>query len=96
MPQPKTSLNTDFVLNSKNAALLLDMSMDTLERYRSNSEIGWIQGIHWYQLPGGEYRYNRDLLIDWLANCHDPDAHSRAVQNFQDSLLSNRRKKRSA
>lgn len=82
-----------FALNSRRAAELLDISTDTLDRYRQSKDVGWIQGIHWFQLPGGEYRYNRELLEDWLANLHDPESHHRAIALFQQSLLSNRRKR---
>ena len=83
---------TLFILNAQKASELLDISPDTLERYRKDAKIGWVQGVHWNKLPGGDYRYNADLLRDWFANLHNPEAHQRAIANFQASLLSNRRR----
>jgi predicted site-specific integrase-resolvase len=82
-----------FALTAKRAAELIDISMDTLNRYRADTRVGWIQGVHWFQLPGGEYRYNRELLEDWLANLHDPTAHQMVIEAFRTSLLSHRRKR---
>nr|WP_290226367.1 hypothetical protein [Trichocoleus desertorum] len=89
MPKAK-SLEPLFVLNPQRAAALLDISTDTLDRYRIDSQIGWIQGVHWFQLPRGGYRYNKEMLEDWLANLHDPETHQRAVEHFRASLLSSR------
>lgn len=85
-----------FALNRANAAALLDVSVDTLDRYRLDPAIGWIQGVHWFKLPGGEYRYNKEMLEDWLANLHEPDSHLKAIENFRASLLSSQKRKRSA
>lgn len=79
-----------FALNSDRAAALLDISTDTLDRYRNDPETGWIQGVHWFYLPRGGYRYNKELLEDWVANLHDPESHQRAIENFRASLPSNK------
>jgi hypothetical protein len=93
---PSPTTGDRFALNPKRAAELLDISVDTLDRYRADVKIGWIQGVHWFQLPKGGYRYNRELLEDWLANLHDPDEHQKAVLNFRNSLLSSQRRRRTA
>jgi hypothetical protein len=89
MPKQK-SLEPLFVLNPQRAAALLDISIDTLERLRTDSETGWIQGVHWFKIPRGGYRYNKEMLEDWVANLHDPETHQRAIEHFRASLLSSR------
>jgi hypothetical protein len=88
-------MTTPFILNAQKTADLLDISPDTLERYRKNKEVGWIQGVHWNRLPGGDYRYNAELLRDWFANLHDPEAHQHAIENFRASLPSRKRRRMS-
>lgn len=97
MQRPPSSPTGDrFALNPKRAAELLDISVDTLDRYRTDAKVGWIQGVHWFQLPKGGYRHNRELLEGWLANLHDLAEHQKAVLNFRNSLLSSQRRRRTA
>jgi hypothetical protein len=79
-------------LTEQELAERLSLSVDTLQRYRKDKVL--LQGIHWQKLRGGEIRYNETLLIDWWANLHDPEAHQRAIENWQQQLLSNKRKRR--
>jgi hypothetical protein len=69
---------------------LLGVCDRTLERYRKNH---WHEGIH-YVKPVQKILYNRPLIEDWMVNRHDWRAHDRAIEAFQDSLLSNQKRKR--
>lgn len=82
-----------FALSPQNAAALLDISIDTLDRLRHDPESGWIQGVHWNKLPRGGIRYNAELLKDWFANVHDLTTHQRAIEAWRASLLSSKRKR---
>lgn len=84
-----------FSLTASEAAEFLGCSADALDNLRSDPESGWIQGLHWQKLPRIGVRYNAELLRDWFANAHDPSAHQRAIANFQASLLSNQKRRRS-
>ncbi|NEQ26707.1 MAG: hypothetical protein F6K28_48305 [Microcoleus sp. SIO2G3] len=93
---PPVAPSPPFLLTPQQAAELLAVSTDTIDRLRSDPEVGWVRGVHWNLLPRGGYRYNAELLKDWWANAHDPEAHQRAIENFQASLLSNKKRRRSA
>ncbi len=68
----------------------LGLSSKTLQILRRERAI--LQGIHYTTVNGRLLLYNLPLMLDWLANRHDPDAHLRAIENFQASLLSNKPK----
>jgi predicted site-specific integrase-resolvase len=78
-------------LTEQELAERLRLSVDTLQRYRRDGVLQ--RGVHWQKLRGGEVRYNEELINDWWANLHDPDAHQRAIEVWQSQLLSNRKKK---
>ncbi len=80
-------------IDKHKAAELLNCHPNSLPRYRKNEKIGWVEGVHWSRV-NQKIVYNRQLLADWLANRHDLDAHLRAIENYQASLLSNQRKRR--
>lgn len=79
-------------IDKHEAGKLLKRHPQSLARYRSNPQIGWVEGIHYTRPNGQEVLYNKQLLLDWLANRHDLDAHLRAVEIYQASLLSNQPK----
>jgi hypothetical protein len=91
--KPVEPVNQAFALNATKAAALLDLSVDSLDRLRSDPESGWIQGVHWNKLPRCGLRYNAELLKDWFANAHDLAVHQRAVEAWRASLLSSKRKR---
>ncbi len=80
-------------LDKHKTAALLNCHPNSLPRYRCRPAYGWIEGCHWTRL-GGKILYNRELLLDWLANRNDLDAHLRAIETFQSTLLSNQRRKK--
>ncbi|HEY9696776.1 MAG TPA: hypothetical protein V6D10_05905 [Trichocoleus sp.] len=83
---------TEFI-DKHEAAKLLRVHYNTIGRYRKSQTVGWIEGVHYAALPSGEIRYNKPMLLDWLTNRHDPQAHLRAIEIYQASLLSNQRRK---
>lgn len=83
-------------IKKNQAGALLQRHPGSLARYRNDPNIGWIEGIHWTRPNGQEVLYNQELLLDWLANRADPDAHLRAIADYQASLPSNRSRKRKA
>lgn len=83
-------------IDKHQAAKLLDCHPATLQQYRKNEKIGWVEGLHYVRPNGQKVLYNKPLIADWLANRHDPDAHLRAIANYQASLLSNQKLKRRA
>lgn len=67
----------------------LGLSVRTLQNLRRDESL--IRGIHFVEVNCRVILYNLPLMIDWLANRHDPQAHLKAIENFQAELLSNRR-----
>lgn len=76
---------TQFV-NKKNACEHLNLSGSTLKKYRLQGD--WIEGIHWVRLNSRCIRYNLDLIKDWVHNRSNPTAHMKAIETYQNSLLS--------
>jgi hypothetical protein len=68
------------------------LSRTTLKRYRLQGV--WQEGIHWQRLNSRSVLYNKPLVMDWIANRTNPQAHQRAIENYLSSLLSNQPKKR--
>jgi hypothetical protein len=66
----------------------LGLSSRTLQSLRREGSL--IQGIHYSEVNSRLIVYNLPLMIDWVANRHDPKAHMRAIELFQRSLLSNK------
>ena len=79
-------------VSKKQASECLDLSSSTLKKYRLNGE--WIEGLHWVRINSRCVRYNLDLIQDWLHNRSDPSAHLRAIEIYQQALLSNQKKKK--
>jgi hypothetical protein len=65
----------------------LGLSTKTLQSLRREGTL--IQGIHYSEVNSRLILYNLPLMIDWVVNRHDLEAHLRAIENFQASLLSN-------
>ncbi len=76
-------------VSKKQASECLDLSSSTLKKYRLNGE--WIEGLHWVRINSRCVRYNLDLIKDWLHNRSDPSAHLRAIEVYQQNLLSNQK-----
>jgi hypothetical protein len=83
----------DEILTKAEACDLLKVSPSTLDRYRKQELIK--EGIHWSLLPGGELRFSKALLHNWVINQSDPAAHQRAIENWKALQLENRRRRRS-
>jgi len=74
-------------LNKSQAAALLGLSPHTLRRYRERGE--WIKGIHYSKIAQNHVVYNELLILDWVANRHNPAAHQRAIEQYLTQLSSN-------
>ncbi|NJK63634.1 MAG: hypothetical protein HC921_13970 [Synechococcaceae cyanobacterium SM2_3_1] len=70
----------------------LGLSGTTLLSLRKDGTL--IQGIHYSEINCRLLLYNLPLMIDWLVNRQDPQAHQRAIETFQAGLLSNQPKPR--
>ena len=78
-------------VNKNVAAQILGISPHTLRIYRKRH---WTLGIHYQYRNSRTIRYHEGLLRDWAANIFDLQAHQRAIEVYQASLLSNQKKKR--
>lgn len=74
-------------LGKREAERLTGLSHETLKKYRLNGIL--TEGIHWIRINPRVVRYNAMLLLDFLQNRNDRNAHQRAIGNYQASLLSN-------
>lgn len=81
---------TQLFVDSKTLQDKLGLTSHMQQTLRREGTI--IQGIHYVEVNSRLILYNLPLMIDWLANRHDPSAHTRAITHFQASLLSNRPK----
>jgi hypothetical protein len=70
----------------------LGLTPHTLQTLRKEGSL--LQGVHFTEVNSRLILYNLPLMIDWLVNRQDPEAHLRAIEQFQYSLLSNQNRKR--
>ena len=78
-------------VSKRQASECLNLSSSTLKKYRLNGE--WIEGLHWVRINSRCVRYNLELIQDWLHNRNDPAAHIRAIEVYQQNLLSSQTKR---
>ncbi len=71
------------------AAQLIGYAPDTLKKLRANGVLR--EGIHWVRINSRSVRYNKVLLMDWVINRDDAQAHERAIEMFFMSLPSNQK-----
>ncbi|MGB3293603.1 MAG: hypothetical protein WBB01_11510 [Phormidesmis sp.] len=76
-------------VSKRQASECLNLSSSTLKKYRLSGE--WIEGLHWVRINSRCVRYNLELIKDWLHNRNDPSAHLRAIEVYQQGLLSNQK-----
>jgi hypothetical protein len=83
-----------FFVNKRDAELLSGFSCETLKKWRLSGKL--IQGIHWIKIGDSDrvVRYNSALLIDFLQNQDDPEAHQRAIDLYIADLPCNQSLKR--
>ena len=62
------------------AAALAGLSWETLKKYRRHDK-SLVENIHWVKINARTIRYNLPLIVDWVANRHDPAAHQRAIEH---------------
>ena len=79
-------------VNKRQASECLSLSGSTLKKYRLSGE--WVEGIHWVRINSRCVRYNLELLKDWLHNRGNPKAHMRAIETYQQGLLSSKKRVR--
>jgi hypothetical protein len=68
------------------------LSGETLKKYRLSGRL--IEDIHWVRVNSKLVLYNLPLILDWIQNSADPNAHRRAIEAYRDSLLSSQKKRR--
>lgn len=81
---------TELFVEAKAITEKLGLSTHTLQTLRTDGS--FIKGIHYTEVNSRLILYNLPLIVDWLVNRHDPNSHQRAIEIFQSSLLSNRRR----
>lgn len=67
-------------------------SASSLKRFRLSGS--WVEGIHWVRVGTRKTLYNRELILDWIANQNNLQAHQQAIESYLASLPSNQPKKR--
>lgn len=80
------------LLTEQETADKLRLSVDSLQRLRAEGTL--IKGVHWQNIPRGGVRYHEGAILEWYATLHDEVASQRALEAWQQQLLSNKRKKR--
>lgn len=70
---------------------LTGLSGDTLKKYRLSGLLS--EDIHWIRVNSKVVLYNVPLILDWLQNIHDPQAHQQAIALYMAALLSNKKKR---
>ena len=81
---------TQFV-TKKRLSEAVKLSPSSFKKYRFSGI--WKEGVHWKRINSRLVLYNLPLILDWIANIDDKQAHLRAVDNYQASLLSNQTRK---
>lgn len=79
-------------VKKRDLAKVTGLSGDTLKKYRLSGLL--IEDIHWIRVNSKLVLYNLPLMIDWIQNRSCPDAHRRAIEAYQNTLLSNQKTKR--
>lgn len=70
-------------------ARLLRLSPGTIKVYQRKN---WLEGVHFIRINSRVTRFNLQLIEDWLHNINDGQAHQRAIEAYQSTRLSNRRR----
>ncbi|MBW4559653.1 MAG: excisionase family protein [Mojavia pulchra JT2-VF2] len=70
----------------------IGLSSETFKRYRLQGI--WQESIHWQKINSRTTLYNLPLILDWIANRDNPQAHQRAIEAYLHSLPSNQPLKR--
>lgn len=82
------------LVNKHEAAAILGISPETLKKYRLAEDSTLVEGVHYHTWNSRVIRYNAILIADWGLNRNDPQAHQRAIEAYQASLLCNQPKRR--
>jgi hypothetical protein len=64
---------------------LTGLSGETLKKYRLSGVLS--KDIHWIRINPKVVLYNVPLIMDWLRNINNPDAHQELVEAYRLSLL---------
>ena len=82
--------HADGLMSKKETALMFGVSERTIQEYK---RLYWKRGTHYFPQDKGD-RFNRELLLDWQKNRHDPNAHERAIDLWNYTQPGNQRKQR--
>jgi hypothetical protein len=70
------------------------LSGDTLKKYRLSGLL--IEDVHWIRVNSKLVLYNLPLILDWIQNSSNPNAHTKAIEVYQAGLLSSQKVRRSS
>jgi hypothetical protein len=79
-------MTTQTFCGHKEATRITGLSQEELNDHRRSGRLK--QGIHWTAMNSRNFKYNVQLLLDWMTNQHAPELHETAIQNFLASLPS--------
>jgi hypothetical protein len=72
--------------NRLEAQRVTGLSQHSLKKLRLSGRLE--EGVHWVYVTSRTIAYNRDLLLDWIANRRNPEHHQIAIQKYLASLPS--------
>jgi hypothetical protein len=79
-------------VDKRTAAAIVGVSAETLKTWRENEQLGKLpclkRGIHFVRPTATSTLYNRELLVDLVANFETPELHEIAIRNFLAALPS--------
>ncbi|ABA22845.1 excisionase family protein [Anabaena sp. FACHB-709] len=82
----------NYFVSKRQLSEQIGLSSETFKRYRLKGI--WEEGIHWQKINSRTTLYNITLILDWIANRDNPQAHQRAIDIYLQSLPSNQPQKR--
>ena len=74
-------------LNKTQLSEVVGLEPDSFEGYRKRGQ--WLLGIHYSKPTQNTVLYNERLILDWIANNHNPPAHQRAIDRYLTELSAN-------
>jgi hypothetical protein len=72
------------LMNKTRLATIVGLSPHTFRRYRERGY--WQKGIHFVKVNQDTVLYNKELVLDWLANRDNPAQHQRKIDQYLASL----------
>ena len=73
-------------LSTQNMAALLDLSIDGLKQIKAKH---FTEGVHFVKISPSQTSkvlWNREVVLNWFQNRHNPDEHTRFCASYLQSL----------